>query len=208
MDISYDSQLEVQKISERIQEPLTESENCLKWILVMSQLFLNTAEALFRLNIPLNILQGGIHDNHDEEGSKLILDCGYEVMKRKGIRQELKVHPCSEISISTIKIRSLDELVRQLNRDMEKIKFYGRNTSSKVDIEDYLPKMLENDVYGKDPDIDCMWDLGWNDDTFAFIEKYDVIRDMEKNILNGLLNEVTGELFASSRNQYDNPRLN
>ncbi|RDX70997.1 hypothetical protein CR513_49699, partial [Mucuna pruriens] len=173
-----------------IQEPLTESENCLKWIVVMSQLFVNTAEALFKLNIPLNVLQGGSRENQDE-GSKLILDCGYEVMKRKGIRQELKVHSCSKMSMGSMNIVSLDDLVRQLNKDMEKLKFYGRKKNCQVDVEDYLPKMLEYDVYDKYPDIDCMWDLGWNDETFAFIEKYDVIRDTEKHILSVLLDEIT-----------------
>lgn len=196
MDITNHSQLQGHTISViSIQQPLTESENCLKWILVMSQLFINTAEALFRLNIPLSVLQNGALDNQDE-GSKLILDCGYEVMKRKGIRQELKSHTCSKISsICTMNIRSLDDLVRQLNKDMDKLKFYGRNGSLQVDVEDYLPKMLEHDVYDKDPDIDCMWDLGWNDETFAFIEKYDVIRDTEKHILSVLLDEITRELL-------------
>ncbi|KOM43353.1 hypothetical protein LR48_Vigan05g095700 [Vigna angularis] len=186
------SNLEDQNICEKsFQQPLTESENCLKWILVMSQLFVNTAEGLFKLNIPFNVLQGGGREIQDE-GSKLILDCGYEVMKRKGIRQELKrVHSYSRISMGTTNIISFDELVRQLNKDMEKIKFYGRKTRCQVDVEDYLPKMLEHDVYDKDPDVNCMWDLGWNDETVAFIEKYDVIRDTEKNILSVLLDEIT-----------------
>ncbi|XP_058732378.1 uncharacterized protein LOC131603922 [Vicia villosa] len=183
--------LQDQNIS--IQQPLTESENRLKWILVMSQLFVNTAEALFRLNIPFGILRGGRQDSQDQS-SKLILDCGYEVMKRKGIRQELKVHTCSNISsiTSTVNlVRSLDDLVRKLNDDMEKLKLYGRKESSQVDGEDYLPKMLEHDVHDKCPDIDCMWDFGWNDETFAFIEKYDVIRDTEKHILSVLVDEIT-----------------
>ncbi|CAL0312330.1 unnamed protein product [Lupinus luteus] len=193
--INNHSQLQnctISKIS--TQKPLTDSENSLKWILVMSQLFINTAESLFRLKIPLSVLQNGGSDNQDE-GSKLILDCGYEVMKRKGIRQELKAHTYSNISISAVKVRSLDDLVRQLNKDMEKLQFYGRNRSLQVEVEDYLPKMLENDVYNKDPEIDCMWDLGWNDETFAFIEKYDLIRDTEKHILSVLLDEITGELL-------------
>ncbi|XP_019458445.1 PREDICTED: uncharacterized protein LOC109358587 isoform X2 [Lupinus angustifolius] len=195
MGINKHSQLQNCTISEiSIQKPLTDGENCLKWILVMSQLFINTAEALFRLKIPLSVLQNGGSDNQDE-GRKLILDCGYEVMKRKGIRQELKAHTYSNISISTMNVRSFDDLVRQLNKDMEKLKFYGRNRSLQVDVEDCLPKMLENDVYNKDPEIGCMWDLGWNDETFAFIEKYDLIRDTEKHILSVLLDEITGELL-------------
>ncbi|KAI9087882.1 hypothetical protein K1719_030212 [Acacia pycnantha] len=175
-------------------KPLTESENRLKWNLIKSQLFLNTAETLFRFDMPFSNPLGSGWDNQDLS-SKLMLDCGYEVMKRKGIRQEFKVHPCSKVSVSTIRIRSLDDLVRQLNEDMEKLTFYGRSRISQVEIEDYLPKMLENDMCNKDPDIDCMWELGWNDDTFAFIETYEAIRNMEKHLLNGLLDEITRELW-------------
>ncbi|XP_028756626.1 uncharacterized protein LOC114715884 [Neltuma alba] len=175
-------------------KPLTESENRLKWNLIKSQLFLNTAETIFRFDMPYSTPLGSGWDNQDLS-SKLMLDCGYEVMKRKGIRQEFKVHPCSKASTSTIRIRSLDDLVRQLNEDIEKLTLYGRSRISQVEIEDYLPKMLENDVYNKDPDIDCMWELGWNDDTFAFIETYEAIRNMEKHLLNGLLDEITRELW-------------
>nr|XP_004503245.1 uncharacterized protein LOC101513940 isoform X2 [Cicer arietinum] len=186
--------LEDQNICEK-QPLLTESGNRLKLILVMSQLFVNTAEALFRLNIPFGILQGGRQD----QGSKLILDCGYEVMKRKGIRQELKVHTCSKISSITSTaniIRSLDDLVRQLSEDMDKLKLYGRKNSSQVDVEE----MIQRDVYHKYPDIDCMWDLGWNDDTLAFIEKYDVIRDIEKHIISVLLDEITKDYCMFKEN--------
>ncbi|KAK4280604.1 hypothetical protein QN277_012210 [Acacia crassicarpa] len=196
IDMNHHSQRQDQRISKKgMQKPLTESENCLKWILVSSQPFLSTAEALLKLNIPFNILQGcdGL-ENKDEEDRKLILDCSYEVMKRVVIRQELKVHPCSKASISPIEIRSFDDLVRQLNEDMAKLKFYGRYITSPVHVEDYLPKMLENDVHNQYPGINCMWDLGWNQETFAFLEKYDVTRDMEKHILNGLLDEITWEL--------------
>ncbi|CAJ1936538.1 unnamed protein product [Sphenostylis stenocarpa] len=189
------SNLEGRNISEKsFQQPLTESENCLKWILVMSQLFVNTAEALFKLNIPFNVLQGGGREIQDQ-ASKLILDCGYEVMKRKGIRQELKVHSYSTISMGTANIITFDDLVRQLNEDMEKLKFYSRKKSYQVVEEDYLSKMLEHDVYDKDPDMNCMWDLGWNDETLAFIEKYDVIRDTEKHILSVLLDEITLDFY-------------
>ncbi|KAJ7958036.1 muscle M-line assembly protein unc-89-like [Quillaja saponaria] len=193
---SYRSQQEdhqnITKIE--IQEPLTASENSLKWTLLASQPFLNTAEALFKLNIPFTILQGSDYDRRDE-GSKLVLECGYEVMRRKGIRQELAIHPSLKISVSATKIRSLDDLVKRLHKDMEKMKFYGRNGSSNIDAEDYLPKMLESDVSNKDPDMNCMWDLGWNDNMFAFLEKFDVIRDVEKQLLNGLLDEITGDLL-------------
>ncbi|XP_054807624.1 uncharacterized protein LOC129309895 isoform X2 [Prosopis cineraria] len=194
MNINSHLQAQGPNISRKSPKPLTESENRLKWNLIKSQLFLNTAETLFRFDMPFSNPLGSGWDNQDLS-SKLMLDCGYEVMKRKGIRQEFKAHPCSKISISTMRIRSLDDLVRQLDEDIEKLTFCGRSRISRVEVDDYLPKMLANDVYNKDPDIDCMWELGWNDDTFAFIEKYEAIRNMEKHVLNGLLDEITTELW-------------
>lgn len=175
-------------------EPLTEGENQLKQILMKSQLFLNTAEALFKLNIPLGILHGGGDDCPDEE-SKLTLDCGYEVMKRKGKRQELSIHPFMTISITSPKEKSLDDLIKQLHKDFKKLKSHGRNDNVECVVEDYLPKMLESDVYNLDPDVNCMWDFGWNMMMLAFFEKDDVIRDVEKSVLNGLLDEVTRDLL-------------
>uniref|UniRef100_A0A2N9GDJ1 DUF3741 domain-containing protein n=1 Tax=Fagus sylvatica TaxID=28930 RepID=A0A2N9GDJ1_FAGSY len=194
-DISYPSQLEHQKIPKLgMQEPLTESENCLKLILITSELFLNTAEALFKLNIPYNILHASGYICQEEE-SKLILDCGYEVMKRKGRRQELIIHPCVKISIRSTKVNSLDDLVKQLNKDFETLKLYGRNGDPKCDVEDYLPKMLEIDVHHSAPNVNCMWDSGWDDITSALLEKDDVIRDVERHMLNGLVDEITRDLL-------------
>ncbi|KAG8632499.1 hypothetical protein MANES_18G027700v8 [Manihot esculenta] len=190
IDISYTPQLENQKVyGLETLEPLTESENHLKQILIKSQLFLNTAEALFKLNIPLDILHAGDRDCHDEQ-RKLILDCGYEVMKRKGKRQELSVHPFMRISITSFKVRSLYDLIKQLQKDIGKLKHKAECT-----VEDYLPKMLEIDVYNRDLDVNCMWDFGWHEMMFAFLEKDDVIRDVERHLLNALLDEVTGDLM-------------
>ncbi|XP_021900815.1 uncharacterized protein LOC110816799 isoform X2 [Carica papaya] len=103
-EILHLSQLEHQTISESEKpEPLTESEEHLKQILITSQLFLNTVEALFKLNIPIGIPRAGEHDYHDKD-SKLILACGYEVAKRKGKRQELSVHPFMKLSITFVKV--------------------------------------------------------------------------------------------------------
>ncbi|GLU04425.1 hypothetical protein SLE2022_215740 [Rubroshorea leprosula] len=179
-----------------IPEPLTESEDHLKQILVRSQLFLNTAEALFRLNIPFGILDSSDRSCQDEE-SKIILDCGYEVMKRKGKRQELSVHPFMNVLIPPIKVRSLDDLAKHLHRDFEKLKLYGNNRNVDFVSEDYIPKMIENEVYNINPDVNCMWDLGWNDMIFAFLEKDDVIRDVERHVFNALLDEITRDLYTS-----------
>ncbi|KAG4193744.1 hypothetical protein ERO13_A06G010500v2 [Gossypium hirsutum] len=178
-------------------EPLTESENHLKRILLKSQLFMNTAEALFKLNIPISILHSNSYDHHIDQDSKLVLDCGYEVMKRKGRRQELSVHPFLKVPITSNKAKSLDELIKQMCKDFDKLKLYGKDGREDSPFEDYQPKMLEADVNNKEPDLNCMWDLGWNNTMFGFLEKDDVIKDVEKYVLNGLLDEITRELFTS-----------
>lgn len=197
MELSLTTQLEPQKVSKLStqQQPLTENENHLKQILIKSQLFLNTAEALFKLNVPISVLDSTGH-NYQDEDSRLILDCGYELMRRKGKRQELSVHPFVKVSISSMKITSLDDLVKQLYIDFEKLKSYG---SDECDAADYLLRMLELDVLTMDPDVNCLWDIGWNDKMFAFIEKDDVIRDVERHIFNILLGEITRDFLHVSK---------
>ncbi|MED6185098.1 hypothetical protein PIB30_053690 [Stylosanthes scabra] len=184
--------------AKRAQKPLTESEIRLKRILVANRSFINTSEALFRLNIPFSILQDGNTGSQNSEGEckELLLDCGYEVMKRKGILSELKAYPFSNISTDTMSITSLDDLVRLLNKDIEKLRFYGRNNRNfNANVEDYLPKMLELDIFSREQDIDCMWDFGWKNETYALIERCDVVKDMEKHVLNVLLDEITRDLM-------------
>lgn len=177
-------------------KPLTETENHLKQILIKSQVFINTAEALFKLNIPFDILDAeGPRDCHQDEDSKLVLDCGYEIMKRKGRKQELSVHPFIKVSISAKRPKTLDELIVELNKDFENLKLYGRNGNVDAPIEDYLPRMLESDVYNKDPDLNSMWELNWDEMMFAFIEKDDVVRDVERSVLSGLVDEIALDLL-------------
>ncbi|KAK6939454.1 DUF3741-associated sequence motif [Dillenia turbinata] len=173
-----------------VQEPLTEDEEHLKQILIKSQIFLNTAEALFKLNIPVSILRAGIDSCQDEE-SKTLLDCAYEIMKRKGRRNELAVHPFVKIPFGSSKVRSLDDLVKQLHQDFEVSKARYSNGNNERDTFDYLHEMLERDAQNKHPDTNAMWDFGWNQMMNMFLEKDEVAIDVEKHILNGLLDEAT-----------------
>lgn len=177
----------------RKQETLTESENYLKQTLITSEWFLNAAEALFKLNIPSFILHDSSHSNL-KNGRNFTIDCSYELMKRKGVRQELNNRPSTNISLRSKKIGSLDDLIKQLHRDIEALKFYGRNGNLECELQDYLPKMLESDIYNQEPDLNSMWDMGWNETTFVFLEREEVVRDVEKHVLSGLLDEVTRDL--------------
>ncbi|XP_050366222.1 uncharacterized protein LOC126784763 [Argentina anserina] len=183
----------------RKQEPLTESETYLKQIVIKSQVFLNTAEALFRLEIPFGILDASSSNyDHDDYNCniKLTLDCSYEIMKRKGKRQELAVHPnFVKVSISFVKVESLDELVRELSRDIDEVRVYGKNGKLECGVEEYVPRMLELDVNNREPDLNCMWDLGWDVNVFGFVEVDEVVRDLERLVFSGLIDELARDLF-------------
>ncbi|MCE0481731.1 hypothetical protein HAX54_039725 [Datura stramonium] len=180
------------------QEPLTEPEKHFKESVIKNQLFLNTAEALFKLNIPISILHASDQNNQGED-VKLMIDCGYEIMKRKAIRQELAVHPYATTSIGYTKTRSLDNLIKQLCNDFDTLKSYGGNgdMDDECDAADYLHKMIGKDMQNGNPDVNSMWDSGWSTEQimFGFLEKDDIVKDVEKHLLNGLIDEITMDLL-------------
>ncbi|KAG8377782.1 hypothetical protein BUALT_Bualt08G0069300 [Buddleja alternifolia] len=176
--------------SGRSQEQLTEPEKELKEIVIKSQQFLNKAEALFKLNIPVTFLYA-VDRNDEVRDNKLILDCGYEIMKRTARRYEIALHSYTLSGINFHKIRSLDDLVRKLCKNFEMLKFYGGNGDEEHDIAESLHQMLEKDINNKDSDVNSMWD----NMMFMFSEKEDVVRDLEKHMLNVLLDEITNDLL-------------
>ncbi|XAR64117.1 hypothetical protein NMG60_11024332 [Bertholletia excelsa] len=196
MDVFHLSQHEASEISApRVTEPLTEDETYLKMILIKCQLFVDTAEMLFNLNIPVTSLHVDDYNGPDED-SKLILDCGYEIMKRKGKRLELALLAGMKISINHMKVTSLDDLVKKLHKDLENIKFYGLKESDECNAADYLYNMIEKDIHNTDPDLNCMWDFGWHEKTFAGTQYEDIIREVERNLVNKLIDEIMQELFS------------
>ncbi|KAH6824947.1 hypothetical protein C2S53_008210 [Perilla frutescens var. hirtella] len=176
------------------QEQLTEPEKYLKETVIKSQLFLSTAEALFKLNIPLSFLHAGDQENEAGE-TKLVLDCAYEVMKRKARRHEVRNNPYMKTAISSIRLRTLDDLVRQLCKDLEMLKSYGMNGSDECDVAAGLHRMLNRDIYNENPDVNCMWDFEWSRMMSIVPEMEDVVKDVERHMLNGLLDEITKDLL-------------
>ncbi|KAL1532913.1 hypothetical protein AAHA92_32866 [Salvia divinorum] len=185
----------VQFPSSNRQEQLTEPEKNLKETVIKSQMFLSTAEALFKLNIPVSFLHAGDHEN-EVLGKKLVLDSANEVMKRKARRHEFMYNPYMKTSISNVKLRTLDDLVRQLCKNLELLKCYGMNGSDECDVAAGLHKMLNKDIYNEDPDVNCMWDFEWSRMMSIFPEMETVVKDVERQMLNGLLDEITSDLLV------------
>lgn len=173
------------------QEPLTEDELFLKQKLIKSHLFLNTAEALFKLNIPISILNYASDQIYEEKDSKIILDCGYELLKRRG-RQDIFFYPSINIFMTCTKFRSLDDLVRQLHKDLEALRSYGSN-GREYDHASCILNMLERDIYNRHPHLNCMWDLGWNELRFPCANMDEVISIIEHLMLEELVNELTND---------------
>ncbi|GMH04155.1 hypothetical protein Nepgr_005994 [Nepenthes gracilis] len=192
--VSHQKRLTPSKLN--TQEPLTESEIHLKQILITCHLFLNTAEALFKLNIPTGILNANEHHICEDQDSKLILDCSYEILKRKGRKQELYFYTSIKIFGE---VKSLDDLVKQLDKDLEILRCYGRERRNQYDDAEYLLKMLDRDVYYEDPDVNSVWDLGWNGTVFAYVEREEVVREVERVMLDEFMDEIAKDMFFFKR---------
>ncbi|XP_057536106.1 uncharacterized protein LOC130814113 isoform X2 [Amaranthus tricolor] len=187
---SFNQQKQQKIIKVEKQEPLTEDEMFLKQKLILSHHFLNTAEALFKLNIPISILNYASDQICKDRDCKIILDCGYELLKRKGKRKEAIIYPSINISMSYTQIKSLDDLVRHLHEDFEALRSYGRNEKDNYDYANCILKMLEGDIYNRHPDLNTMWDLGWYD-VFPCANMEEVICNIEQLMLDELMNEFT-----------------
>lgn len=175
-------------------ELLTESEIQFKQTLLKSRLFLNIAEALFNLSIPDNILLVTDYSTQDDD-SKVMLDCAYEIMRRKGKRQDLSLYPSLRISIVSAKVTSFDDLVKQLYADIKKLKDICEGTSEEQGDAKAINEMLERDVQNRDPDVNTVWDLGWNEMAFAMIERDELIKDLERYMIDVEIEYITYELL-------------
>ncbi|XP_020095631.1 uncharacterized protein LOC109715164 isoform X1 [Ananas comosus] len=171
---------------------LTDEQRLLKESLIRDQHFLNTAQALFKLNIPVSVLQASAKASQDKD-SKLLLDCAYELLRRKGKREEAIF--ITKIFEKPTKERCLDSLIKELDDDLESLNFSMKRPEINCDTAACLQKLLEKDIQCRNPDINCMWDIGWNSITLASVEKDEVIRDLEKHILNGLVSELARDLI-------------
>ncbi|GAB4852119.1 hypothetical protein Ancab_016309 [Ancistrocladus abbreviatus] len=69
-------------------------------------------------------------------------------------------------------------------------------------VQNYLLQMLERDVHHRDPDVNSMWDLGWNGIVFAYVERDDVVRDVEKVLLDEFMSEIAKDFVEIRGNHH------
>uniref|UniRef100_A0A1D1Y332 DUF3741 domain-containing protein n=1 Tax=Anthurium amnicola TaxID=1678845 RepID=A0A1D1Y332_9ARAE len=177
-------------------ELLTDDEKHLRKILANSQLFLSNAQTLFNIKIPVSLIPEGKTECQDEQ-RKIALDSGFEVMRRKGRRQEISLLSTKEVSTATVRVRCMDDLIKELNNDLKSLEFSVLNEDC-VDTSEFLHKMLERDIHDSNPDVNCMWDFSWKSLKFVSAEKNEVAKDMEKHVLNGLINDIVKDILNVS----------
>ncbi|URD94925.1 hypothetical protein MUK42_21502 [Musa troglodytarum] len=186
--------LQNQAISETNgQGSLTEDEYILMQLLITNQHFRNTAQGLFKIMIPNDVRQTSSQASLKEE-NKPLLDCGYELLRRKGKREMIHAMTKSHARES---FRYLNALMKELNEDIESLKFPNETINNDSTAELHHT-MLERDIEDRKPDINCMWEIGWNNIIFASVEKEEIIRDTEKHVLSGLISELARELVNAT----------
>ncbi|KAI4388432.1 hypothetical protein MLD38_000758 [Melastoma candidum] len=93
-----------------------------------------------------------------------------------------------------IKVKALDDLIKQLGDFFDRLKSHGRKGNRTCEPEEYVPRMFESDIEAGDPETNCMWEFGWNCRAFAFAERDEVARTIEKMVIVGLIDEITRDL--------------
>lgn len=128
-------------------------------------------------------------------------------MKRKGRREDQASFPAMKLSIVSAKVKSFDDLIKELHEDLGHLKTHGKTEDGNYDAANFLDKMLKRDFQSRNPDANCMWDFGWSDSSCGYLETDEVIKDVEKFLLNRLIDEITRNLLDISIASYTIPVL-
>lgn len=183
------------------QEALTEDEETLKQMLITSQYFLNAAQSLLQIQIPVNILQKNTENISQDKDARLFIDCGNELLRRKSNREVLSFYRKGSLTASERRRRSgssIDVLIKEVNADIESLKYRNCTKESDYGLADWLNRTIENDVQNRRPDVNCLWDFGWDYNRFGCLEIDEMVRDVEKYVLNALVNELSKDLLNVS----------
>lgn len=151
--------------------------------------FLSHAEEFFNLDVNgSTILQTSSISSSGVYSTRLVLDCANELVECKRFQVSQTVNPLSLTfnSKSSVCI-SLDKLVEDVCKGIKNLRNYSELAGESL-LADSLYAMLQRDVMcggvGKGT-----WDLGWRNG-FSGDEAEQVVRDIERLIFTGLIEEV------------------
>ncbi|XP_015691280.2 uncharacterized protein LOC102719188 isoform X2 [Oryza brachyantha] len=178
-------------------DSFTENQLVLMKMLLKDQYLIETAKALVRNPAPVHFVNASA-DKWSEKFSSLFSDIAREVIRKKGKRTEAMV----EVSMThpaNMKSQYLDDLLMELDGDIESLNISKKSHQQGDDhTAENLRMILHRDMQNNHPDANSMWDFGWNGMSGLPIERNEVVRDLEKNILGGMITDVARELIEFS----------
>ncbi|CAL4919334.1 unnamed protein product [Urochloa decumbens] len=178
-------------------DSFTENQLLLAEMLLKDPYLLETAKAITGFHVPIT----DIHVTSGkwlDKGNKILSDVGREVIRRKGKRTEVMVDVCMRRA-ANLKLQTLDDLIRELDSDIQSLNIPKKpHQQSDNSTAENLKMVLYSDMESTHSDANSVWDFGWNRIQYLPIEKNEVVKDLEKNILGGIITDVARELIDVS----------
>ncbi|KAM0899632.1 hypothetical protein ACQ4PT_021155 [Festuca glaucescens] len=173
-------------------DSFTDNQLLLARMLAKDRYLLETAKAIVRVHDPVSFIDDdyGARNRLDKGSYDLLSDVAREVIRRKGKRTEA-LEDVSVACTVNIKLRYLDDLIRELDGDVESLDIQNSMAEG-------LQKILQSDIQNDHPDANSTWDFGWNRVSELPIEKNEVVKDLAKNILGGIITDVARDLIGVS----------
>ncbi|RLN17782.1 uncharacterized protein C2845_PM02G46310 [Panicum miliaceum] len=177
-------------------DSFTENQLLLMEMLLKDPYLLESAKAITGFH-PVSV----IHVNTGkwlDKGNKVLSDVGREVIRRKGKRTEAMVDVSMKRAANP-KLQTLDDLIRELDGDIQSLNIPKKpHQQSDNSTAENLKMVLLSDIENTHSDANSVWDFGWNHIWELPIEKNEVVMDLEKNILGGIITDVARELIGVS----------
>jgi len=178
-------------------DSFTENQLLLAEMLLKDPYLLETAKAITGFHVPVSVVQVNTGKWLDK-GNKVLADIGREVIRRKGKRTEAIVD-VSLTRTANLKLQTLDDLIRELDSDIQSLPIPKKiQQQSGHSTAENLKMVLRSDMENMHLDANSIWDFGWNRVWDLPIEKNEVVKDLEKNILGGIITDVARELIDVS----------
>lgn len=157
-------------------------EDNLKSLLLSSPSFLSLVEELFDLSSNTSTeIQTSCMDGFGTSNMNLSLDCANELVERKSSQYSHRLHPNLRLCIT------LEDLMEEICNGIETLRNYSKLASENPPV-DSLYSILERDMMCKGV-VNGIWESGWTSDCYLD-EAGQVVNDIEKLILSGLVEEV------------------
>ncbi|XP_055801952.1 uncharacterized protein LOC129871105 isoform X2 [Solanum dulcamara] len=171
----------------------TEKENLksgaiTRHILLSNESFLSRAEELFDTDAWEPTVWKTISVDNEMPNSTLVLDCANELLENIRSQRTLEISK-SPVNMSRVSI-SFDKLLNEICDAIEVLKSYTKVDANSLSV-DTLYALHKRDL-SCNRLVSTAWDLGWRN-AFTLDEVKHVVTDIEKHVLNGIIEDVLTE---------------